>query len=432
MTKVKMSLSAVLAFRKGRWIMRRLKITFLLSICLLLAACGRGNAEDTKTVKEAVSGQVAEKSLDITEVQNTEERLIQVMVSYLESSGYINAHNHQILATDTKSGLDAVVMTFRDQTNRELIINAVLKQDQVMTSQTSDIGTDAFLDYRTIGTDTELGDYTLYSGIVRDNKVTNLNFVYDNGTIVNTKLSDQKGYCYLLLKKEVNNKDISRIQEMDENGNIIYEMKEDTKATEETTIVGVEKDGSSNIETEAMTAIKGYYDFMYSAYEQGSVNEELFGTVLDMTQVQNKNKLTAMKKINMNWEYFRTMYPNYCPTASPVSLHLESLMKQDNGTYEVIIDIDGGKNVADYPPSDYLVGLKENTESMDVTEFRFPPFVSLGENVFVLQDYSGHMLIQKHIYEGQEAFEGLDTVENIFDPVEYGAILQEERWGQTK
>lgn len=408
-------------------IMKRLEVTIMTVMCFVLSGCVSNVNTETMPAAE-ISSEIVEStmyySMTATEVISDDE-LQQILLSQEVIAGYGSIDQIQILATDTRRNLSAVVIAFRNTAGQEFFANAVIKNGQVLSIQAGEKEDNIFLNYRLIGADEEEGEYTLYSGIVRDNKITDISFVYENGTVVNTKLSEKGGYCYLLFKKEFNNQDIIKIQQKDQKGNIVYEIKEGEMEVEETTY----EQKTDTAEVQAMQVITNYYQTMYQAYGQGSVSEEWFQNCLDMEQVQNKNKITAMKKLNMNWNYFRTIYPNYQPAASAVALHLETITKKESDSYEAVVQIKGGKGVADYSPEDYLVGLQQG--DINQAQSEIPPFVSLGQNIFQLKYREDQLLIQKHTYDGQKYFEGLDTVEVPFDPQLYQELLEQKRWGQN-
>ena len=121
------------------------------------------------------------------------------------------------------------------------------------------------------------------------------------------------------------------------------------------------------------------------------------------------------------------MYPDYAPASSIIALHLESCLEQGDGNYKVVVQIKANAGPADYSPEDYLIGVEQM--DMNQNQHTIPPFVSVGENTFILTDQGGNFLIQKHIYDGQKDFEGLETVEIVFDPAAYQAVLEEKGWG---
>ncbi len=402
--------------------MKQLKVTIWVLTAFLLGGCVNNTKSEEKAMMDMANTatQTTVYASETTIVSN--ELLQSILLSRQEILSYGNINQVQILSTDIRNELNAVIMTFCNAEGQTFAASAVIKNDQVLTMQVEEVGENSFFDYKITGTDEEQGDYILYSGIVRDSKVTNIDFIYGNNTVVNTKLSDEGGYCYLSLKKESNNQEIVKIQEKDIKGNIIYTASEATKMTAETTYIQQE----DPIQSQAMNTISNYYELMYQAYLKKTVSEEMFMHCLDMNQVQNKNKITAMKKLNMNWDYFQTIYSSYNPVASPVSLHLEDIIKKENDSYEVIVQIIGGKLPADYSPEDYLVGMGSNMEQQE----QIPPFVSLGQNIFQLRYQGDQLLIEKHTYDGQKNFEGLTTVEVIFDPVAYQQLLEQKRWGQ--
>lgn len=407
-----------------RLVMKEWEVVLILSICVMLGGCSFNRDESTGSVN-TISNVESSVSNSTVAIQSNDS-LINIICSRQDILGNIDINTAQILSTDSRSSLDAAIMSFVNPEGKAALASAVIKNNQVISIQVSEIGDGAFLNYKTTSTDEEQGDFTLYSGLIRDDKVTNINFVYENGTIVNTKLLNNGSYCYLLVKKEMNNNDIIKIQEMDDAGNIIYTVNEQEQV-EETTSYIVEENLREEQTEQAMAVIVDYYKMMYQAYYNREVQETMFENSLDMTQVQNKNKITAMRKLNMNWNYFRSLYPDYTPTSAVIALHLESCLEQEDGHYEVIVQIKEGAGVADYSPEDYLVGMEQAAANQG--QSIIPPFVSLGKNTFILTNQDGRLLIQKHIYDGQKDFEGLETVEITFDASAYQAVLEEKQWG---
>lgn len=404
--------------------MRKFGFVLILSICLILSGCFFHQEKDIGDIRTTSS--VESSSSDWMTTLQSDNSLINIICSRQDVLGNIDINTAQILSTDSRIGLSAAIMKFTNPEGKEALASAVIKSDQVISIEVSEIGEEAFLNYKTMGSDEEQGDFTLYSGVVRDDKVTNINFIYENGTIVTTKLQKNGSYCYLVVKKEMNNSDIIKIQEMDDAGNIIYTVNEEIEI-EETTSYMVKADVQQQQTEQAMASIANYYKMMYQAYYNGDVQESMFANSLDMTQVQNKNKITAMRKLNMNWNYFRSLYPDYAPASSIIALHLESCLEQGDGNYKVVVQIKANAGPADYSPEDYLIGVEQM--DMNQNQHTIPPFVSVGENTFILTDQGGNFLIQKHIYDGQKDFEGLETVEIVFDPAAYQAVLEEKGWG---
>lgn len=413
-----------MADKLRRLIMRGFELVLILSICLILSGCSFNQNKSTADV--STTSTIGSSANDLTVAIQSNNSLINIICSRQDILGNIDINTAQILSTDSRIGLNAAIMSFINSEGKAALASAVIKNDQVINMQVSEIGDGAFLNYKTMGTDEEQGDFTLYSGVIRDDKVTNINFVYENGTVVNTKLQANGSYCYLFVKKEMNNSDIVKIQEMDDAGNIIYTVNEETRI-EETTSYMTQADVQQQQTEQAISVIADYYKMMYQAYYNGDVQESMFQNSLDMTQAQNKNKITAMRKLNMNWNYFRSLYPDYAPVGSIIALHLESCLEQEDGHYEVVVQIKGNAGPADYSPEDYLIGVEQAVDNQK--QAVVPPFVSLGKNTFILTNQEEKLLIQKHIYDGQKDFEGLETVEVDFDAAAYQAVLEEKQWG---
>ena len=72
---------------------------------------------------------------------------------------------------------------------------------------------------------------------------------------------------------------------------------------EETTSYMVKADVQQQQTEQAMASIANYYKMMYQAYYNGDVQESMFANSLDMTQVQNKNKITEVILLTIWFNY---------------------------------------------------------------------------------------------------------------------------------
>ncbi len=134
----------------------------------------------------------------------------------------------------------------------------------------------------------------------------------------------------------------------------------------------------SKDERELIQFIEGFYDIQYSAYSSLEyINIENY---LDMTRVQNKNKVTALKKIIIERKHMDDM--KYCyihKNKYPVEMKVENI--RINGDYAVV---------------DIGIELMKDRH--------YPVFITEGENRFTLKKEDGWRIVS-HGYEGMEAFE---------------------------
>ena len=173
--------------------MKKFGFVLILSICLILSGCSFHQEKDTGDIRTTSSVE-SSSSAWMTTLQS-DNSLINIICSRQDVLGNIDINTAQILSTDSRIGLSAAIMKFTNPEGKEALASAVIKSDQVISIEVSEIGEEAFLNYKTMGSDEEQGDFTLYSGVVRDDKVTNINFIYENGTIVTTKLQKNGSYC---------------------------------------------------------------------------------------------------------------------------------------------------------------------------------------------------------------------------------------------
>ncbi|WPX10056.1 M56 family metallopeptidase [Anaerocellum danielii] len=127
-------------------------------------------------------------------------------------------------------------------------------------------------------------------------------------------------------------------------------------------------------ETEAIkSTIEGFYETQYKAYLQMEYID--ITPYLDMSKIQNHNKVIALKELVFRRKY--TDEKKYCYVEKrhfPYELHYKNI-ELDGNKAKVIIDLE--------------IKLKE----------AYPSFISYGENIFELEKLDGKWKITKHIYD---------------------------------
>ncbi len=135
----------------------------------------------------------------------------------------------------------------------------------------------------------------------------------------------------------------------------------------------------SKDEKELIQFVEDFYDIQYDAYtELEYIDIEDY---LDMSRIQNKNKVIALKKVIIQRRHMDEM--KYCyihKTKYPVEMDI------------LDVNING-----DYASFDIDVELMKDRH--------YPVFISEGENRFVLKKQDGNWKIVNHDYEGLELFE---------------------------
>ncbi|ADQ07086.1 peptidase M56 BlaR1 [Caldicellulosiruptor hydrothermalis 108] len=129
---------------------------------------------------------------------------------------------------------------------------------------------------------------------------------------------------------------------------------------------------SSEIEAIKST-IEGFYETQYKAYLQMEYID--ITPYLDMSKIQNQNKVIALKELVFRRKY--TDEKKYCYVEKrhfPYELHYKNI-ELDGNKAKVVIDLE--------------IKLKE----------AYPSFISYGENIFELEKQDGTWKITKHIYD---------------------------------
>lgn len=125
--------------------------------------------------------------------------------------------------------------------------------------------------------------------------------------------------------------------------------------------------------------IEGFYDIQYDAYaDLEYIDIEHY---LDMSRIQNKNKVTALKKIIIQRKHMDDM--KYC------YIH--------KNKYPVDMDILNVRINGDYAAIDVDIELMKDRH--------YPVFITEGENRFALKLEEGNWKIVNHGYNGLESFE---------------------------
>ena len=134
----------------------------------------------------------------------------------------------------------------------------------------------------------------------------------------------------------------------------------------------------SKEERELIQFVEEFYDAQYKAYANLEyINIENY---LDMSKIQNKNKVTALKKIIIQRKYMDEM--KYC------YIH--------KNKYPVDIDILNVRINGDYALVDLDIELMKDRH--------YPVFITEGDNRFTLKNDDGWKIVS-HGYEGMETFE---------------------------
>jgi hypothetical protein len=129
---------------------------------------------------------------------------------------------------------------------------------------------------------------------------------------------------------------------------------------------------SDEIEAIKLT-IEGFYETQYKAYLQMEYID--ITPYLDMSKIQNHNKVVALKMLVFRRKY--TDEKKYCYVEKrhfPYELHYKEI-ELDGNKAKVVIDLE--------------IKLKE----------AYPSFISYGDNIFELEKQDGKWKITKHIYD---------------------------------
>ncbi|ADL42491.1 peptidase M56 BlaR1 [Caldicellulosiruptor obsidiansis OB47] len=121
------------------------------------------------------------------------------------------------------------------------------------------------------------------------------------------------------------------------------------------------------------STIEGFYETQYKAYLQMEYID--ITPYLDMSKIQNHNKVVALKMLVFRRKY--TDEKRYCYVEKrhfPYELHYKNIELYGNKA-KVVIDLE--------------IKLKE----------AYPSFISYGENIFELEKQEGTWKITKHIYD---------------------------------
>lgn len=135
----------------------------------------------------------------------------------------------------------------------------------------------------------------------------------------------------------------------------------------------------SKDEKELIDFIEGFYDIQYDAYTSLEYINDI-EDYLDVSRVQNKNKITALKKLIVERKHMDDMKYCYIHTNKyPVEMEVENI--RINGDYAVV---------------DISIELMKDRH--------YPIFITEGENRFTLKKEDGWKIVS-HGYEGMESFE---------------------------
>ncbi|MGI1692255.1 hypothetical protein [Thermoanaerobacter uzonensis] len=120
------------------------------------------------------------------------------------------------------------------------------------------------------------------------------------------------------------------------------------------------------------STIEGFYDTQYRAYLQMEYID--ITPYLDMSKIQNHNKVVALKTLVFRRKYMDEK--KYCYIEKrrfPYEIHYKDI-EIDGDKARVVIDLE--------------IKVKE----------AYPPFISYGENIFELEKQEGRWKITRHIY----------------------------------
>ena len=152
-------------------------------------------------------------------------------------------------------------------------------------------------------------------------------------------------------------------------------------------------------ETNIQNVIEKYYNLSYDSYLE--LKNPNLSSVLDLNSIQNQNKITSLNETIEKWKY--SLEKGYCDVIReryPIIYNLTEIEIIDNKAI-VYINIDGKKNEA------------------------YPPFVTFGENRFVLTYNDSNWLISEQQNSDTEIIEQNDKLlpqklnETIHDKIDY-------------
>lgn len=137
---------------------------------------------------------------------------------------------------------------------------------------------------------------------------------------------------------------------------------------------------NSNAEEEIKNIIESFYDVQYDAYLKMEYKD--ITPYLDMTQIQNQNKVIALKNLTARRNYIAKKGYAYVENRRfPLTFNYKAIDINDN-------------------QAKVIVELKIDFEKA------YPPFISPGENVFKLEKEKGIWKIVEHNYEELKYYEG--------------------------
>lgn len=135
----------------------------------------------------------------------------------------------------------------------------------------------------------------------------------------------------------------------------------------------------SKDEKELIQFVEDFYEVQYDAYTELEYMD--IEDYLDMSRIQNRNKVIALKKLIIQRKHMDEM--KYC------YIHKKK--------YPVEMDILNVNINGDYASLDIDVEL--------IKDRHYPVFISEGENIFALKKMDGNWKIVNHDYDGLEFFE---------------------------
>lgn len=152
-------------------------------------------------------------------------------------------------------------------------------------------------------------------------------------------------------------------------------------------------------EINIQNVIEKYYDLSYDSYLD--LKSPDMSSILDLNQIQNQNKVISLDETIEKWKY--SLQKGYCEVIReryPITYNFTKIEIVDNKAI-VHLAISGNKNEA------------------------YPPFITFGENIFVLQHEDSKWLISEQqnsdieIIEQNNRLLPRKTADTIHDEVDY-------------
>ncbi|MCR3921481.1 MAG: hypothetical protein NUK65_03060 [Firmicutes bacterium] len=134
------------------------------------------------------------------------------------------------------------------------------------------------------------------------------------------------------------------------------------------------------------STIEAFFDVQYDAYI--TMEYKNMTTFLDMSQIQNQNKVIALKHLTTRRKYAAEKQYGYVEkNRFPITFQYHEIQFNENQA-QVTLELELDQTAA------------------------YPPFISSGEQVFTLELIDGFWRITNHIYDSLHEFE-LSTKDRI-------------------